>query len=306
MDKLQRMSSWMSQLRPECTSVPLWDLAIPGSHDSMTYCLDTNGPLEPNAPKWLKKLEIIFRHFIKRWATTQDLTISEQLSAGVRYFDMRIACKPKDGQRPLYFAHALYTTVTVEDTFKEVAEWLAKHPKEVIILSCKTFDGMNDDDHEKFIAQLKRIFSAKLCPKTDNPTLQDCWKSKYQVIFSYADKKYASNDLDLWTEIDYWWSTKDRTTAEKVLDYLDTRLKNKGRDVDKFFVAGLNLTENEKYVLEHPYSSMRKMTYGAYPQLLDWVSQQHCGSAKTCINIIAADFVDPEFVQLVIDLNIKK
>uniref|UniRef100_A0AAZ3PRG2 PI-PLC X domain-containing protein 1 n=1 Tax=Oncorhynchus tshawytscha TaxID=74940 RepID=A0AAZ3PRG2_ONCTS len=36
---------WMSQLPEELWGTPLWDLAIPGSHDSMSYCLDTHSPV---------------------------------------------------------------------------------------------------------------------------------------------------------------------------------------------------------------------------------------------------------------------
>lgn len=74
----------------------------------------------------------------------------------------------------------------------------------------------------------------------------------------------------------------------------------------KFFVAGLNLTEDAKYVLEHLTSSMKDMTMSNYPELLDWVKKQQCGPGKTCLNIIAADFVGlNNFIPLVIEMNQK-
>ncbi|XP_076159471.1 PI-PLC X domain-containing protein 1-like [Alosa pseudoharengus] len=300
---------WMSQLPTELHSVPLWDLAIPGSHDSMTYCLDSSSTLEPNAPCWLKALQNIYPRLVglivKRWTTTQELSIIEQLNAGVRYFDLRIACKPKDVTRTFYFAHALYTTVTVEETLTEVAQWLAHHPKEVVILACSTFDGLFLNDHQRFFAKLPQLFGKKLCPKTASPSLQHCWDNGYQVILSYAHSA-ASGHQELWPEIDYWWSHQDRTSASGVIKYLDDRLQDKGRD-DTFFVAGLNLTENNRYLITHLFLSMKEMTLAAYPELLAWVKRQHCGQGKGCINIIAADFVGVnQFVQLVIEINQKK
>lgn len=303
------LSDWMSQLPSELSTVPLWDLAIPGSHDTMTYCLDSSSTLEPNTPCWVKALHQISPRLssflVKRWTCTQDLTIIEQLNAGVRYFDLRIACKQKDVTHKLYFAHVLYTTVTVEKTFTEVAQWLAHHPKEIIILACSTFDGLIPKDHQKFIAQLTQLFPKKLCPKMKPPSLQHCWDHKYQVILSY-DHPEASRHQELWPKIDYWWSMHNRTSASQVIKYLDDRLQSQGRD-DTFFVAGLNLTENACFLLTHLFSSMKNVTLAAFPELLAWVKRQHCGQGKACINIIAADFVGvDQFVQLVIEINQEK
>lgn len=43
----------------------------------------------------------------------QDKTIEEQLSVGIRYFDLRVAHKPNDSSSDLYFTHVIYTHVTV-------------------------------------------------------------------------------------------------------------------------------------------------------------------------------------------------
>ncbi|KAL2088198.1 hypothetical protein ACEWY4_017026 [Coilia grayii] len=300
------LPDWMSQLPCELTTVPLWDLAIPGDHDSMTYCLDSSSTLEPNTAQWIRNLQRMLpravNSIVKQWTTTQERTIIEQLDGGVRYFDLRIACKLKDVTHTLYFAHALYTTVTVEETFTQVVQWLAQHPREVIILACSTFDGLVSRDHQKFIAQLTRLFSNTLCPKMVTPSLQLCWEHKYQVILSYAHPE-ASSQQELWPKIDYWWTKHDRTSARGVIEYLENRLQSEGRDV-ALFVAGLNLTANWRYLIMHLFSSVKKITLAAYPELLEWVLQQRCGSDKTCINIIAADFVGVnEFVQLVININ---
>lgn len=43
----------------------------------------------------------------------QDRCIDEQLSMGIRYFDLRIAHKPSDPSCDLYFTHIIYTHLTV-------------------------------------------------------------------------------------------------------------------------------------------------------------------------------------------------
>lgn len=42
----------------------------------------------------------------------QEKNISEQLDAGMRYFDLRVAGKPESSD--LFFYHGLYTTMTVK------------------------------------------------------------------------------------------------------------------------------------------------------------------------------------------------
>lgn len=74
-----------------------------------------------------------------------------------------------------------------------------------------------------------------------------------------------------------------------------------------FFMAGINLTEDTRYVLSHLTQSMKSMTLQSYNMLMDWVKKQHPGSRKTSVNIICADFVGilrNEFCEIVIGLNI--
>lgn len=73
-------------------------------------------------------------------------------------------------------------------------------------------------------------------------------------------------------------------------------------------MAGLNLTEDSRYVLSHLTQSMKSMTLQAYAALMDWVRKQSPGSQKTAVNIICADFVGisrNEFCEVVIGLNTK-
>lgn len=120
----------------------------------------------------------------------QDKSIEEQLSMGIRYFDLRIAHKPNDSSSNLYFTHVIYSHVTVlvslikldakvwafiacfqlnilplQETLMSVATWLESHPKEVVILDCSHFEGMDNECHESFIFSLKIVFGLKLCPR---------------------------------------------------------------------------------------------------------------------------------------------
>lgn len=55
--------------------------------------------------------------------------------------------------------------VPAQDTLTEISEWLEKHPREVVILACRNFEGMTDDLHEYLATCIKNIFGDMLCPR---------------------------------------------------------------------------------------------------------------------------------------------
>ncbi|XP_041790672.1 PI-PLC X domain-containing protein 1 [Chelmon rostratus] len=297
---------WMSALPEELWDTPLTNLAIPGSHDAMSYCLDINSPLIPSESDLFRLLDGLFycftRPVIFRWATTQDKSIEEQLSMGIRFFDLRVAHKPKDSSSDLYFTHVIYTHLTVLETLVSVAAWLESHPKEVVILACSHFEGINDKLHQAFIFSLKKLFGSKLCPQKESAlTLRSLWASGYQVILSY-DSQMAVRHQELWPAIPYWWA--NQRTAQGVINFLDWN-KDLGRP-DGFFVSGLNLTADRYYITENPKQSLRTLTFSNWECLRKWLQEQKPGSDPDSLNIIAGDFVGPlPLCSLVIALNQK-
>ncbi|KAM8887713.1 PI-PLC X domain-containing protein 1-like [Synchiropus picturatus] len=300
------LQDWMSLLPEQLWDTPLTHLAIPGSHDTMTYNLDICSPLVKSEPDSLRRLDqfccCFTRPVIYRWATTQDKTMEEQLSLGIRYFDLRIAHKPDDETTNLYFKHVIYTYDVVLDTLASLATWMDSHPKEIVILACSHFEGMDDKLHQTFITSLKKLFGSKLCPRQGSSlTLRGLWSSGHQVIVSY-EAPIAYQYQELWPSITYWWA--NQRTAEELISYME-KMKRAGRP-RSFFVTGLNLTTDQNYIIRHLLQSLRTLTYAEWPTLKDWVEQQTPGSDPHSLNIIAGDFVGPlPLSRLVIDLNHK-
>ncbi|XP_053287212.1 PI-PLC X domain-containing protein 1 isoform X1 [Pleuronectes platessa] len=303
---LSNCQDWMSSLPEQLWDIPLTDLAIPGSHDAMSYCLDINSPLVRSESDFLRIMDGLFycltRPTIFKWSTTQDKSIEEQLSMGIRFFDLRVAHKQNDSSCDLYFTHVIYTHLTVLETLLSVAIWLKSHPKEIVILDCSHFEGMDDRCHELFIFSLKKLFASKLCPRTESVlTLRSLWASGYQVILTY-DSQCALRHQELWPDIPYHWA--DQRTAQGLISYLD-RNKDRGRP-DGFFVSGLNLTADKGYILTHPKESLRTLTYSNWECLKNWLEEQIPGSQSKSLNIIAGDFVGTlPLCSLVIALNQK-
>ncbi|KAF1429648.1 PI-PLC X domain-containing protein 1, partial [Spheniscus humboldti] len=283
-------------------------LCSTGSHDTMTYCLDKNSAVSGNESKLVKFLNkcmpCIVHPIIMKWSTTQVLTVTEQLEAGVRYLDFRIAHKASDPSMNLYFVHMVYTTVTVQDILWEVLRWLETHPQEVVILACRNFDGLTKKLHCRLIACIKEIFRCKLCPRN---------VSMRSFFFSFFFKRDKANlhptvwrrELNLIVmSVELWDNSRDTTFLFSSKEYLMCHLLI--FISEKFFVAGINLTENLRYILLHPFGSLKKMTLQSLPCLKIWIKQQYPGPKKECINIVAGDFIgNDDFVKDVIDLNTK-
>ncbi|NXG85096.1 PLCX1 protein, partial [Stercorarius parasiticus] len=277
-----------------------------GSHDTMTYCLDKNSTISGNESKMVKFLNkcmpCIVHPIIMKWSTTQALTVTEQLEAGVRYLDFRIAHKANDPSMNLYFVHMVYTTVTVEDILWEVLRWLETHPQEVVILACRNFDGLTKKLHCHLIACIKEIFQCKLCPR--NVSMRSFFPPLRMIYRTNLHPTMWKRELNLSVVPDELWDNSRDTTAIHSPEYLLYHFLIFVSE--KFFVAGINLTENLRYILVHPFGSLKKMTLQSLPCLKIWIKQQYPGPKKQCINIIAGDFIgNGDFVKDVIELNTK-
>ncbi|XP_059183595.1 PI-PLC X domain-containing protein 1-like [Centropristis striata] len=303
--ELKGNPDWMSRLPAELLDVPLWNLAIPGSHDSMSFCLDVSSPVLKSEPCILRVIDKLFpcwtRPCVSRWATTQQSVLSDQCDLGVRFLDLRIVRKPAAGNT-LFFAHGIYTLMTLKEALDELATWLDDHPKEIVIVSCSHFESMTDEDHFHLVEYIITLFAKKLCSSQDIPTLRSCWSRGQQVIVSYGNQQMVLQHPELWMEIPYWYG--DSPDPKKVIAYLEQQ-KHQGRPAG-FYASGLNLTEDAPYVLLHPLQDMRKMTMSALSLLLCWASEQRPGCAACDVNILCCDFVDVrQFCSLVIGLNYK-
>ncbi|XP_072238355.1 PI-PLC X domain-containing protein 1 [Leuresthes tenuis] len=295
---------WMSRLPEELLDVPLYDLAVPGSHDSMSFCLDISSPVV-RSESCLRLTDRLFpcctRLCVYRWATTQQSVLRDQCELGIRFLDLRIAKKPAGGSK-LFFAHGIYTLMTVKEALSELATWLNAHPKEIVIVACSHFESLTNEDHIHLVEFILSLFSRKLCSSQDVPTLRSCWSRGQQIIVSYDDMQMALQHPELWTEIPFWYANSP--DPQKVIAYLEAQ-KSRGRPAD-FYVCGLNLTENTSYIFFHPCQSMRRMTTKALSSLLHWTAEQSPGPQRGGVNIICCDFVEVgEFCSIVIGLNYK-
>ncbi|KAJ0062363.1 hypothetical protein NL108_010965, partial [Boleophthalmus pectinirostris] len=144
-----------------------------------------------------------------------------QCELGIRFLDLRIAKKPTR-DTTLFFAHGVYTLISVKEALEELCVWLEDHPREVLILSCSHFESMTEDDHQDLVNFILTLFGPKLCPPQECPSLSSCWLRGQQVIVSYDKDQMLKEHPQLWTSIPYWYANSP--DPRKVIQYLDNRL----------------------------------------------------------------------------------
>jgi hypothetical protein len=125
-----RLSHWMSDSSAFLYHTNIWNLTLPGTHDSLAYDLtSTVDPLTQVA--WLGNLHLVTGK-ISHLAETQTLSITEQLDNGIRFLDIRVTFLRQENL--WYGNHYLITQHEIFYYFNQIREWLDSHEGEVIVI----------------------------------------------------------------------------------------------------------------------------------------------------------------------------
>uniref|UniRef100_A0A8C3M840 Uncharacterized protein n=1 Tax=Geospiza parvula TaxID=87175 RepID=A0A8C3M840_GEOPR len=283
-------ADWMGSLPPALRSLPLSNLAIPGSHDSFSYWVDEKSPVGPDQATAIKRLARIslVRKIMKKWSVTQNLTFKEQLEGGIRYFDLRVSSKPGEIGQEIYFIHGFF---------------LEQHPKEVIFLDFNHFYAMDDSHHHFLIKRIHSAFESKLCcvECVEYVTLLYMWEKKHQVLIFYHHPLYQEYPF-LWpgNKMPAPWA--NTTNVHKLLQFLETTLGERSR-YGTFHVSQAILTPRVKTIARHLIRGLKNtLVHRNLPMILNWVKAQKPGVMG--VNIITSDFVElVDFAATVIALN---
>ncbi len=160
---------WMAN-QPDATS--LATLSIPGTHDSAAR-------FEPQAGL----------------ARTQDLTIAEQLAAGVRYLDIR--CRHVDDHFLLYHG-AIDQNQTFEELLVTLDTFLAAHPTETIITSVKE-EATPSGNTRPFDATFASYLTDRWSTAPTVPTLGDA-RGTLVLLRRFASTMALGIDATAWPD----------------------------------------------------------------------------------------------------------
>ncbi|XP_061195189.1 PI-PLC X domain-containing protein 3-like isoform X1 [Saccostrea echinata] len=306
------LADWMALLPTPLISNPLTSLAIPGSSASFSCTVTPFHDIAPDNCLLVRTLGhlscCVGKEGICRWSRTQDLSVEQQLTNGVRYFDVQVAARSRTGD--FHIVCGLYGD-ELSSCLKEIKLFLDSHEKEVIIIDINRFYNINDILHMKLLSIITHCFDGKLCPydKDCDVTLGSLWNKGQQVIVIYHnDIIYEYENFWPGDSIVYQPKLVPNTPADLILQ-LDMVSENDPRKIPgideekKVFKCcrGIISLSKRKYFSRLSSSRKREISIAVAPLLTSWLKNR----SQADLNVITADFVHlSNFVQYVVNLNI--
>ncbi|XP_076763674.1 PI-PLC X domain-containing protein 2 [Xylocopa sonorina] len=305
---LEDLEYWMTRLPVSVRDLPVIYLAIPGSHNTMTYTINRESDVGPDEPRYVRALgryvSPVSKPVIFNWSVTQDRSVKEQLNGGIRYLDLRVATK--SGDNHIYFLHGLYGS-KIYQPLKEIAEWLSAHSNEIVILDFQHFYLFTEMNHRHLVETIYQTFQNKLCPvlsKFDRITLYRLNLDKHQVIVIYRNA-YAQSYSHLWPSGLWRTPWPNTVRVNQLINFLDVELKSRSLEIG--FVSQCLLTPDVFYVLRNLCGTLKaNLVTQCQKDILSWINQKQPGQGG--LNVVIADFIaDNEFVfcRTVVDSNKK-
>lgn len=305
-------ATWMADMLQQVGDVPLSRVALPGTHDSGTYSMTTRSALDPyNEGARLRVLAAAnrlaqqrgtgARPLIVSWSKAQDLSIADQLHAGIRYLDFRVSLVDST-----YVLGHVLVCGTLADALQQVLTFTQRYPTEVIIVDVNHVYGMDTTESQvDLINFIAGILDGRLVQgppalgpnNTVNEILDHDPDGKARVIllFASAAAVAASGRTDVWcsqdenfppcesSQIISLWP--DRPTATGVLDHITSQPE---RDLNRFYVSQGQITPSEELIMSHP-GSLRESAELSNPQVLAMAAREWQGTGA---NIIILDFFE--------------
>ncbi|VDO33667.1 unnamed protein product [Onchocerca flexuosa] len=299
---------WMSNLPEEVTRKPLVCLAIPGSHDSFTHLLFDKYPVANDEGRFIREIGRfrLVRRFIRRWAITQRFSVTKQLYAGVRYFDIRLIIPLSTKLNGVRVLHALYGNC-IEQLLLYINIFLDTHPREIVILDFNHLYNFNSSEYIKFLKMVESVFGRKLCLRGKDITkisLASMWQLGYQVItISAAETTTHQSASWIWDSscIISPYANVDR--SDKLFEFLDRTLRDHRQGPrNVFFVTQAILTIKWFDILMHPFSTLEeRCALKCTEKAISWITTF---DEPSHFNIIICDFINHlDFCNVVISLN---
>ncbi|KAL7738872.1 hypothetical protein ACLKA6_001320 [Drosophila palustris] len=299
---------WMRDLPPDLRDISIINLAIPGSHNSMTYGINSNSKLSPDAESAIRRWHRFFPCFVRRWSKTQSSSILEQLRLGVRYFDLRIA--QNDGK--FFYCHGLFA-MEVFEPLRELRQFVETHPDEMVVLDLQHFYAMDVAQHQQLHTQLIQFFGPLLYSSTDG-SLLECSLTRSAQLQRQVVLIYRRCPIGLPPEFwpSYAWPTPWPNTAsvKQLQSFLSDSLLS--RQPQQGYVSQCIITPSGRYIALRVFFTLKGTAKRVDKKLRHWILEQFPGpfgaGQPPRSNVFLADFVnlkDGQFCDWVVQLNTK-
>lgn len=281
-DRMRWMESQYDTLRTK----PLWQVTLPGSHDSGAYDMGTE-----RVPARCRDADDRIPGEITRpFATAQNQDIASQLQNGCRFFDLRPYYK--DGK--IYAYHDVIGA-NFENMLDDVANFLNKTSRELVILKVSHFCSFDDEqhrEHKQLVGLVKQKLGDKMFTNMSvnllTTTIGEFVGQGSKVIVWYEHDYIEKPSIPgFWREISIYDSYSDTDECCKMeCDQLKKMIKRSGSS-NKLFLLSWTLT----------FKDLNSLTKGASLQTIAAKANRELGrflaeNADDCqVNVLYVDFL---------------
>jgi hypothetical protein len=273
---------WMESLKNYIDNLKLYEIMIPGTHDSGCY----------NAVSLIGK----------SWIVTQHQTIEQQLKLGARYFDLRFSYFEGRSTDEFWISHNVWNTkVSYNQIETAINNFLDSNTKEVVIIKLSHFRNFNDAAHNKFIVKLtnQNKLGKYLVPRNEGSeaSIATLWQqNKRLIVISVHDQ----NNPLLWP-VSYLRSRWCNTLCINSLKIASEAFLNQDSG-STLNVLELILTPTEKFLISNFLTSgVNKLAEKVNPIIKDWLQKEWFEK----VNIYMIDFYNSlDWVYIAVKANI--
>lgn len=275
------MNSWMSGLQD---NISISKISIPGTHDSGARV---------DAP------------VVSGTAKTQDLSIAEQLNAGVRFLDIR--CRHIDNAFTIHHG-AIYQNLNFDDVLNACYAFLNSHPSETIIMSVKEeYDASNTTrSFEQTFDSYVQKNPSKWDLGANIPTL-GAVRGKIKLLRRFSSGTTKGINASPWAD-NTTFDINNSGVQLKVQDYYKvTNNDDKWNGISSLLNEAKNDTNSKLFVnFTSGYKpgifgipSIPTVSNNINPRLKTFFQSNTHGS----FGIMPIDFVNAELSQLIVNTN---
>lgn len=275
---------WMEQFWDSVKDKTIFDIVLPGTHDSGSYSCNFNNGIAPFAPRILKRKCI--PKFIKNdaivWTKTQDDNLLVQCMGGARYLDLRVCISVKD--REIRTEHSIYGEKYL-NLLNQIQFFIKSQQKEFIILHFRHFsknkmNEMTEDDHKTLINMINKSIGKYCVFKEEiKNKLNDLLKINHRIFIIYDNP--INEKYDWLISGDSIWNKWTNTQTPLELTNKLTQYVNEYNDDDnnnKLFCLQSCITPNDKmikqYILKKLFGRLLSNRYKNIPMSLHDVGEE--------------------------------
>jgi hypothetical protein len=252
---------WMGQLYADRPDTTLTQMVIPGTHDSGSFKIPTEGTCKVTPIANAGPAAVAAKAnpcAAGRLSKAQNRNFTGQLNGGIRYLDMRLGVpenkvvKPKKAKRKLtdkkaakvpVYTHHTFISQRFRTSIKQIVRWAQAHPKEQVILDFQHIDltGKKRIDTyyktaiDKMLRTYKvggttvcsRAWTKKAAPDVANTALGRAWAADRNLIVLYKKGELPKRSCYRPREqvmASQWPNTEDVATSDEAnVGYLTGR-----------------------------------------------------------------------------------